>query len=274
MSPFRRRPHPTAEEGASADATPGDDGDPVRHWQVSVVGHRAENQDRCASSSRWAVVSDGMGGHAGGARAAELTRDAAVAVIGEGPTGDLARVLADAARRANEAVRTGQETDPSVAGMGATLVAAVAAEVTAETSRWVVANIGDSPAWLVTASGARQVTTDHTLAAAMAAARDDDTDDPIPERAHHLLMRAIGLADDEPPDVHDVVLEPGDALVLASDGVSDVFDADAVAAAVRAVGPDGDPARAVVDGALEAGTSDNVTVVVLRHDPVPVPGTP
>lgn len=246
-----------------------DEEGPVRHWQVSAVGQRAENQDRCAASSRWAVVSDGMGGHAGGARAAELTRDAAVAAIDEDSGGDLALVLAEAVRRANQAVRTGQETDPSVAGMGATLVAAVAAEVTAEASRWVVANIGDSPAWLVTTDGARQVTTDHTLAAAMAAARDDDTDEPIPERAHHLLMRAIGLADDEPPDVHDVVLESGDALVLASDGVSDVFDAEAVAAAIRAAGADGDPARSLVDGALEAGTSDNVTVVVLRHDPTP-----
>jgi PPM family protein phosphatase len=270
MSPFRRRRRPTVEEGASADAAPVEEGDPISHWQASVVGHRTENQDRCAASSRWAVVSDGMGGHAGGALAAELTRDAAVAAIGEDPDGDdLGAVLADAVRRANQAVRIGQETDPSVAGMGATLVAAVAVEVTAGVSRWVVANIGDSPAWLVTASEALQVTTDHTLAAAMEAARDDDVDDPIPERAHHLLMRAIGLADDEPPDVHDVVLEPGDALVLASDGVSDVFGADAVAAAVRAAGPDGDPARSLVDAALEAGTSDNVTVVVLRHEPDP-----
>ncbi len=264
MSTFRRRRRPSAEEGAPADSTGGET-DPIRCWQASVVGQRSENQDQCAASSRWAVVSDGMGGHAGGARAAELTRDAAVAAIGDDPDGDLGTVLAEAARRANQAVRDGQVTDPSVAGMGATLVAAVAAEVTADTSQWVVANVGDSPAWLVTGSGARQITTDHTLAAAMAAARAEGSDEPIPERAHHLLMRAIGLADDEPPDVHDVALAPGDALVLASDGVSDVFDAVAVAAAVRAAGTDGDPARSLVDGALEAGASDNVTVVVLRH---------
>ena len=74
------------------DSSSGDDdassGDGARRRDVidfagsSSVGKRAENQDRCAVSPRWGLVSDGVGGHAGGALAAELTVRAAVTWLG------------------------------------------------------------------------------------------------------------------------------------------------------------------------------------------------
>lgn len=242
--------------------------DPIEVWQASVTGRRRENQDRCASSTRWAVVSDGMGGHAGGARAAALTCDSAVEALGDASrAGDVASpeaALTDAVDRANTAVRHARRADASVFDMGATLVLAVATRVERAGSEWLVGAIGDSPAWVVTATDARQVTTDHTLAASIDAARAGTDEGPVTGRARHLLTRAVGIEDEAVADRHTLALAPRDALVLGSDGVSDVLDTVAIADVVRAATTT-DPAAALVERALEAGSSDNVTVVVLRH---------
>ncbi|CAN5900399.1 hypothetical protein BH23ACT2_BH23ACT2_06140 [soil metagenome] len=239
----------------------------IETWRASVTGRRRENQDRCACSTRWAVVSDGMGGHAGGARAATLTCDAAVRVLEDaarsGCVASPETAVADAVDRANIAVRQGR-ADRSVADMGATLVLAVATSVDPASSGWLVGAIGDSPAWVVTATDARQLTTDRTLAASIDASRTGTGEEPVTGRARHLLTRAVGIETEAVADLYTVVLEAGDALVLGSDGVSDVLDATAIGEIVR-TGVASDPAGALVERALDAGSNDNVTVVVLRH---------
>src|SRR4051812_31796422 len=117
----------------------------VEGGAASAVGGRADNQDRYVLDRSWGLVSDGAGGHAGGARAAER----ALAELDpelrglDGPAeGERLRELI---RRANGAVRRAREDDPATASMAATLTAAVAAHLTPVASRWLVANVGDSP---------------------------------------------------------------------------------------------------------------------------------
>jgi serine/threonine protein phosphatase PrpC len=156
---------------------------------ATSVGGRTENQDRYALAPGLAVVSDGVGGHAGGGRAAELT----VRAVQEALAGQDGRAIAvdeatlvEAFRRANDAVRQGRRDDPSVATMGATLAlaAVTAADPLAAESWWLVANVGDSPAWLVTPERAVRVTRDHTLAAELvrAGALSADAADRHPGR--------------------------------------------------------------------------------------------
>lgn len=239
----------------------------IHVWECSSAGRRRENQDRCAATTRWALVSDGMGGHAGGARAAELTCQSAVEALGaRAARGGAARAelaVTDAFDRANAVVRRARRADRSVADMGATLVVAVATSVERTASEWLVGSIGDSPAWVVTAADARQLTTDHTLAASIDAARAGTGEGPVTGRARHLLTRAVGIEDEASPDLHTVTLAPGDTLVLGSDGLSDVLEAAAIAEVVGAAPTD--PAAALVERSLAAGSSDNVTVVVLGH---------
>jgi len=156
--------------------------------------------------------------------------------------------------------------------MGATLTAAAATALGSGGSRWLLASVGDSPAWLVTPAGLARITDDHTVAAALVRSGVISPGDAATHPGRHVLVQAVGTEDRIAPDIVAVDLAPGDALVLASDGVSDVLDDAAVAAAVAdptaaaAGGGDAEAAaRRLVTAALAAGSTDNVTAVVVRH---------
>ena len=236
---------------------------------ASVAGKRPDNQDRCAVRPGLGIVSDGVGGHAGGDRAAELTVAAVLDVMtaAAGPSAVDDALLAQAVARANGVVRGGRRRDPSVAAMGATLIIAAATRLdpAAGRSRWLVAHVGDSPGWLVTPDGGTRLTHDHTLAAELLRAGSISAEDADRHPGRHMLSRSIGGEQHVRPDVAAVELGPGDMLVLASDGVADVLDAAGVAAAVAGAATAEDAAGALVAAALSAGTTDNVTTVVLRQ---------
>lgn len=241
---------------------------------ATAAGPRPDNQDRHALGPCWAVVSDGMGGHAGGARAAQLTVDAAAELLTASlPAGGRSGVGLPAARRlvgevvdrANAAVRAARQADPAVAGMGATLTIAVAVSAGLASSEWLVANVGDSPAWLVTAAGCRQVTQDHSLAAELVRAGAITPEQAAAHPAQHVITRAIGPEQRAKPETVAVTMHRGEALVIASDGVSDVLGSRDIGRVVAAA-PDAQAAASgLVRVALRAGTNDNATAVVVRH---------
>jgi protein phosphatase len=210
------------------------------------------------------LVSDGVGGNAGGGRAAELALNAAVGVLGSAAVvnDDL---LVEVIRTANRAVRSGQARDAAVADMAATLTVGVALAVGAGGSRWLVANVGDSPAWTIAADGCRQLTEDHNLAGKLVRSGDIT---PQAARSHpgrHVIVRALGMHDSVVADLSSVVLRPTDALVVASDGVSDVLDADSIFRVIRDSPTARVAAQRLVAAALAEGATDNVTAAVARH---------
>jgi PPM family protein phosphatase len=231
---------------------------------ATSVGGRQENQDRGALTPGLAVVSDGVGGHAGGSRAAELTVQAVLDALEGRDTAGPAE-LAAAVTQANEAVRTGREADPAVASMGATVIVAAAQPSPPGTSRWLVAHVGDSPAWHVTADRAQRLTRDHTLAAELVRSGALAADHAESHPGRHMLIRAIGSEARVEPDVVPVDLGPGETLVLASDGLADVLDDAAIHRVVTAAGTADEAARGLVDASLAAHTRDNVTTVVVRR---------
>jgi protein phosphatase len=244
----RRRSHPSPADIAGA----------------SDPGPRPENQDRWAAGPGWAVVCDGVGGHAGGAVAAQTALDVVVAhLVGAAPRTVAAaeRVLRAAAEAANAAVRAGRTADPAVADMATTVTAAVLVG-----RRWIVLQVGDSPAWRVGPTTARSVTWDHNLVGDLVRTGALPAADAIGHRGRHIVTRALGPAAEIEPELFTVVPHPGEALVLASDGLSDVAGPEAaVPICATATAPDAaGAARALVALALGRGTRDNVTVVVAR----------
>jgi PPM family protein phosphatase len=277
----------------------------VASGTATAVGGRADNQDRAAASSWWAVVSDGVGGHAGGDRAAELTVAAVVATVdpvaagaggsagagggggtgGEGgaatATGDRTgpgdhtgaggrgavdeRLVQAAVDAANDAVRAGRLADPSVAAMGATVTIAVARSIRPDESWWLVSSAGDSPAWRVTTAEATQLTRDHTLAAELLRTGAITPEEAATHPGRNVIVRSIGPEEQVDADTTAVALAPGEALVLASDGLTDVMDAADVHEIVTATPGASEAAQRLVDEAVRRGTTDNVTVAVLRH---------
>lgn len=242
-----RRPRPRAVAGAT---------DP---------GPRPENQDRWAAGPGWAVVCDGVGGHAGGAVAAQTALDVVVAHLAVAPSTVAAaeRLLGGAAVAANTAVATGRAAGPSVADMATTLTAAVAVPGRGG-RRWVVLQVGDSPAWRVGPASARSITWDHNLVGDLVRTGALAPADAIGHRGRHVVTRAIGTAAEVEPELFTVTLDRDEALVLASDGLSDVAGPEAAVPVCATDADVGAAARGLVTLALDRGTMDNVTVVVTR----------
>lgn len=242
---------------------------------ATARGSRPSNQDRCAVSPRWAIVSDGVGGHAGGDVAAELTVEVVVATLRRAADGTVAagadpvtdgvdeRLLQRAVWAANDTVRGRRQADPALAAMGATLTFAVAVSVGPDQSRWLVASVGDSPAWLVTGAGVTPLTEDHTLAVELVRTGAITPEQAASHPARHVIVRSIGHEEHVVADTRAVTLRPGDALVIASDGLTEALDAAGLHR--LSDGDAGHVARRLVDAALRAGATDNVTVAVVRH---------
>jgi protein phosphatase len=232
------------------------------------VGGRSENQDRCRASTRWGLVSDGVGGHSGGALAAEITVGAAGRTLEAAGNAFDERITGEAIRLANDAVQARRQADVKVADMAATLTVATARSVSAEQSRWVLANVGDSPAWLVTAAEALHVTVEHTLTAELLRAGAIPPEAAATHPQRHVVTRAIGMESQVLADSRSITLAAGDSLILASDGLSDVMGAADIFQVVAGASTADEMARKLVEAALQRDTADNVTVVVLRHRPV------
>ena len=113
---------------------------------------------------------------------------------------------------------------------------------------WTVAHVGDTRAWLLRAGDCTQLTQDHAL---------DHPD------LRHSLVRAIGLDDSVRVDFFQGDLQAGDVIVLTSDGVHQALKASRLAELAGQGGAQ-DACHALVRAALDAGSRDNVTAVVIR----------
>jgi len=151
------------------------------------------------------------------------------------------------------------EHTPARRDMGATAVA-----VALVGGRAVVAHAGDARAYLVRAGVARRLTQDHTWVQAQldAGRLTEEAARAHPYRG--VVTRALGRGAIAEPAVGEWAVAPGDALLLCSDGVSDLVP-DEELADILTVAPDAArAARALVDWALAAGGDDNLSAVVVR----------
>jgi hypothetical protein len=145
--------------------------------------------------------------------------------------------------------------------MGTTCTVAVVSNGTVE-----IAHVGDSRAYLFRAGVLQQLTEDHSLVAGMVRDGILEADEASTDGRRNIITRALGADDEVRVDRVSIALEPGDRLLLCSDGLSGQVP-DASTAEVLATEPD--PARAVdrlVGLANAAGGEDNVTVVVIDPD--------
>jgi protein phosphatase len=220
---------------------------------------RTVNQDSALCGATVFAVADGMGGHAGG----EIASSTAVAVL-EGALGSVGSPegLVEAIRSANEAILSASLDDPSLAGMGTTLVAATLVG-TADGDVLVIANVGDSRAYLFHDGRLRQVTDDHSLAAEMV--RNGDISDVEAARhpQRHVITRALGIDGTVDVDLFELRLGSGDRILLCSDGLTNELSDEEI---TRVLSSEDDPVTAAEDLVRRAnahGGADNITVVVV-----------
>jgi serine/threonine protein phosphatase PrpC len=221
------------------------------------------------------LVADGVGGNEAGEVASRLGTDAVEGFLlnsfrrfTAAPSADgqpVLRELQAALREADTRLFEEVGRHPEWWGMGTTLTVAVVAG-----RRLFVAHAGDSRCYLHSAGVLRQLTTDHTFAAEMVRTGliTQDQQDQHPWR--HVLTNLVG--GNEPgvrAEIHLLDLHPGDALLLCTDGLTDMVPDDVIAAVLsEAAGPE-QACRRLIDEANGNGGRDNVTAVVARFDDAP-----
>jgi protein phosphatase len=227
---------------------------------------RPNNEDTVFAGPLLVAVADGVGGAAAGEVASRLAIDAVAHLAGSHIDAPLDEALADAVATANETIGFVAECRPLIAGMSTTLTA-VALD---DDGAYVLANVGDSRTYLLRDGALRRLTRDDSLVQLLVD-RGDVT--PAEARRHPQRSLVLEALDGRPRErTAPVRLEAraGDRLLLCSDGLSDVVDDEAIAAALR------EPVREacaehLVALALAAGGRDNVSVVVAdavpRRDP-------
>ncbi|WP_084106347.1 PP2C family serine/threonine-protein phosphatase [Demequina sp. NBRC 110056] len=233
----------------------------MTHWSAGAghtdIGPRPQNQDAFLSEGGVHVVADGMGGHAGGAEAAQAVVEAFRPLVGHDPVtpADVAGAVARARDLVDEvALQHGGYS-------GSTLTGALAVEHDGD-PWWLIVNVGDSRVYAIDGVAAHQITVDHSHVQELV-----DAGRLTPEQAQwhpdrNLVTRAIGDGRDG-FDGWLVRARPGLRLVLASDGLmKSVPDASIGEIAGRSGRPL-EAAQVLVDHAIAEGTNDNVTVVVV-----------
>ncbi len=224
---------------------------------------RTSNEDAYLVGDSVFAVADGMGGHAAGEVAASAALEPVRALDGRvfADAPSAAAALRDAVITANQTVSQMAEDDPSYHGMGTTLTATLL-----EGTRLHIAHVGDSRAYLLRDGQFSQITDDHTLVQHLI----DEGQITVEEAATHpqrsIITRAIGVSPEVDVDSMSLELQPGDVLLLCSDGLTGVVDDHAIA---QIIAQNGDPDTAVRDllaRANAAGSPDNVTAVLLHYD--------
>lgn len=235
-------------------------------WTMTDVGLvRKENQDafavRTAFGHTICVVCDGMGGAAGGQLASSIavstfTEEMAKRLTPDSKPDRLRELSVVAVALANRAVRKAARSSQEYQNMGTTLVSAVFFDGGA-----VIANVGDSRAYHITRERIVQVTRDHSLVEHMVERGDITAEEARRHPSRNLITRALGPDVNPECDCYTCRLEPGEYLLLCTDGlVNTVTDQEIKAEVLR-----GDT-ETCMDRLLalskSRGASDNVTVVL------------
>lgn len=235
---------------------------------LSETGYvRDENQDRMSGTvvarGHLFIVADGMGGHKGGALAAELTVEGLHHYLGEAPAdAPVEQAIRSAFHKVNRAVHEKAHSgDPATEGMGSTAVLVLIADRIAR-----FAHVGDSRAYLFRDGRLTQLTTDHTIVQKMVEAGMLSAEEAADHPSSSILDRAIGARPTVKVDTSEVLqLKHGDGILLCSDGLSGYVAHAAIECVLRSEATVQQIPERLVGLALEKGGKDNVSVQYIQY---------
>ncbi|ASZ08515.1 protein phosphatase [Enterococcus thailandicus] len=237
-------------------------------FQSDVGRRRNTNQDYASvftnqEGIKLAVLADGMGGH----RAGDIASQMAVTNLGADWEG---QALKDSEKIAQWFIQTiqnengkiyqrGQEK-PEYNGMGTTIVAAALSE-----TRFTIANVGDSRAYLVREDQLKQLTEDHSLVNELVKSGEISQEMAVNHPRKNILTRSVGMPGTVEVDVATYSWQLGDRLLLCSDGLTNMLSEEMIGSIIDGAGSLTDKVKELIDRANEAGGADNITALLIEY---------
>jgi protein phosphatase len=259
------------------------------HLHIAALTHPGmsgkNNEDRFAVSALrmdgdhplpvvFAVVSDGIGGHRAGEVAADTAVEVISAEVAKSDGAQPVEILRQAIIQASQAILAQSQLDIGKHGMGATCACALIID-----QRLFIASVGDSRIYLRRGDTIRQLTTDHTWIQDALDAGILTADQARGHPNSHVIRRYLGSNQPVEPDLRlrlstdesdeqmmanqGMSLEPGDQILLCSDGLTDLVNSDEILAALQDYDQQ-DALQELTDLANHRGGHDNITIIALQ----------
>ncbi len=239
--------------------------------KCSLLGNYRENNEDSIDAKQFpdlsvCIVADGMGGQQAGEVASkkaidiiprELRKNLTTHLSPDGVKGVVKRAIV----QANEEIMAMGALDKDMKNMGTTVVMAV----WRKGSEMYVAGVGDSRGYLLRGGKIQQLTVDHSLAQALVEAKTISAADAKEHRFKNVLWKYLGSKEvGEGPEVTVLQVQAGDKILLCTDGLTGVVTDDAMAAYIAKHTDMSDCADGLAQLALESGSRDNVSAVMIE----------
>ena len=246
---------------------------------------REENEDSCTvlGEDGCYIVSDGMGGGSDGEIASQIVVETladAIEGTAQDSPGSRKYAVQQAIHRANRTIRAYSQSH-NYAQMGATLVLLLLDPW--HPGQALLCHVGDSRIYRFRDGDLRQLTNDHTVGAELAlslkkkggkqdaAMMMDHTNSPF----SHVLTRSIGVSDNVLPEWDETTIEPGDLLLLCSDGVTTMLKDEEIEQIFRDNASTEEKRATLSERVLAAGARDNFTMILCQAaSSLPPPANP
>jgi serine/threonine protein phosphatase PrpC len=230
---------------------------------------RTLNEDRVSVQEELngftlAIVADGMGGHQAGDIASQMAIETIQGQLQELHTGmsieECEAALKHAIYKANDEVFHRASTELQYQGMGTTVVLALASE-----EKVILANIGDSRAYMISDESIKQITEDHSLVTELVKSGQISAEEAHAHPRRNVLTRALGTDQAVTVDIYQIQWNDGDSILLCSDGLSGLLDNERIKGILSNEQNIHRKTDLLIASALEAGGEDNITVALLSN---------
>jgi len=213
------------------------------------------------------MVADGMGGHQGGNVASHIVSHylpnallKQQIFLQRSPKALLARFLTTQVQKTSAKVHRMGLENRHLTGMGSTLIMALARPP------WVViANVGDSRAYLIRYGAMMQISDDHSTVNGMIKRGEITAQQARVHPARHIITRFIGMGAHTKTDLGLLYLRKGDRLLLCSDGLTDMLEDGTIVQIANESRSAQQAVSQLVEAAKAAGGVDNITVVIADY---------
>ena len=231
-------------------------------YLATDIGPRRElNEDIAADLGRETyVVADGMGGYVAGEVASRILVDTVRdALAGESDIDE--KILKRALLCANDAILRMVREHPKYSGMGTT-----ATIFHREGGEIVWAHVGDSRLYLLRNQTLTQITRDHSLVSDLVASGSITSEEARSHPKRNVITRAVGVETKLDVDTGAFSAVEHDILMLCSDGLTSVVSDEEICNLLLASPKGENVAERLVQKAIEAGSHDNISAIVVQYD--------